>query len=99
MDIKERTAATNAPISIPEEQQQSGAPRIVLLAIGDALVFIIFAVIGVPTHKVALTVPSVLKVAAPFALCRFAASPLVAPFPKRLTRQPRKMSSRSALAC
>jgi hypothetical protein len=98
MDIKERTSATIAHIGISEEQPKSEAPRIALLAIGDALVFIIFAVIGMRSHKVALTVPSVLQVAAPFAIGWFVVSPFVGAFRKRITSQPRKMSLRTALA-
>jgi hypothetical protein len=98
MDIKERTSATIGDISISEEQQKSGAPRIALLAIGDALVFIIFAIIGMRSHKVALTVPSVLQVAAPFAIGWFVVSPFVGAFRRRITSQPRKMSLRTALA-
>ncbi len=98
MNIQERTSTTTLNSSIPEGQQKSGAPRIALLAIGDALVFIIFAIIGMRSHKVSLTVPSVVQVAAPFAIGWFLVSPFVGAFRRRITNQPGKMSLRTALA-
>ncbi len=98
MDIKERTSDTISNINTPEEQPKSGVSRICLLVIGDALVFVIFAVIGMRSHKVALTVPSVLLTAAPFALGWFLVSPFIGAFRRNITSQPGKMSLRTALA-
>jgi hypothetical protein len=98
MDIKERTSDTLSDINTPEEQPQSKVSRIALLAIGDALVFVIFAVIGMRSHKESLTVPSVLVTAAPFAIGWFLVSPFVGAFRRRITSQPRKMSLRTLLA-
>ncbi len=98
MDIKERTADTTSNINTPEEQQNSGVSRIALLVMGDALVFVIFAIIGMRSHKESLTVPSVLQVAAPFAIGWFLVSPFVGAFRRRITNQPGKMSLRTALA-
>jgi hypothetical protein len=98
MDIKERTSDTISDITTVRESQKSGASRIALLVIGDALVFIIFAVIGMRSHKVALTVPSVLQTAAPFAIGWFLVSPFVGAFRRKTTNQLSKMSLRTALA-
>jgi hypothetical protein len=98
MDIKERTSDTLSDITTTAEPQKSGASRIALLVIGDALVFIIFAVIGMRSHKVSLTVPSVLQTAAPFAIGWFLVSPFVGAFRRKITSQPGKMSLRTALA-
>jgi hypothetical protein len=98
MDIKERTSDTISNLNTPEETQKSGTSRIALLAIGDALVFIIFAIIGMRSHKESLTIPSVLQVAAPFAIGWFLVSPFVGAFRRRITNQPGKMSLRTALS-
>ena len=98
MDIKERTSDIISDITTTAEPQKSGASRIALLVIGDALVFIIFAVIGMRSHKVSLTVPSVLQTAAPFAIGWFLVSPFVGAFRRKITSQPGKMSLRTALA-
>lgn len=98
MNIKERTSDTISHVNMPQEQQKSGAARIALLAIGDALVFVIFAVIGMRSHKVVLTVPSVLLTAAPFAIGWFLVSPFVGAFRRRITSRPGKMSLRTVLA-
>jgi Protein of unknown function (DUF3054) len=98
MDIKERTSATISDLTTMGEPQKSGASRIALLVIGDALVFIIFAVIGMRSHKVSLTVPSVLQTAAPFAIGWFLVSPFAGAFRRKTTSQPSKMSLRTALA-
>jgi Protein of unknown function (DUF3054) len=98
MNIKERTSDTISHVSMPEDQQRAGASRIALLVIGDALVFVIFAVIGMRSHKVSLTVPSVLLTAAPFAIGWFLVSPFIGAFRRRITSQPGKMSLRTALA-
>ncbi len=98
MNIKEHTSATLSNINMPEEQHRSGASRIALLAIGDALIFVIFAVIGMRSHKESLTVPSVLLTAAPFAIGWFLVSPFIGAFRRKITSQPGKMSLRTALA-
>jgi Protein of unknown function (DUF3054) len=97
MSIKERTSDTISNITTVEEPQGSGTSRIALLAIGDALVFVIFAVIGMRSHKVSLTVPSVLQTAAPFAIGWFLVSPFVGAFRRKIISQPSKMSLRTAL--
>jgi len=97
MSIKERTSEIASDVTAGEEQG-SGASRIALLAIGDALVFIIFAIIGMRSHKVSLTVPSVLQTAAPFAIGWFLVSPFVGAFRRKTTNQLGKMSLRTALA-
>jgi hypothetical protein len=98
MNIKERTSDTISHVTASGEQQKSGASRIALLALGDALVFVIFAIIGMRSHKESLTIPSVLLTAAPFAIGWLLVSPFVGAFRRSITSQPRKMSLRTALA-
>jgi hypothetical protein len=96
MDIKERTSGA---VSSPEMPAHgSGVSRIALLASGDALVFIVFAFIGMRSHKEALTVPAVLITAAPFAIGWFLVSPFVGAFRRNITSQVSKMSLRTVLA-
>ena len=96
MDIKERTSEALSPTATPT--RNAGAGRIVLLAIGDAIVFIVFAVIGMRSHKEGLTVPSVLITAAPFAIGWFIVSPFIGAFRRNVTSQVGRMSARSALS-
>jgi hypothetical protein len=98
MHIKEHTSDALSNINLAEEQPNAKTSRIALLAIGDALVFVIFAIIGMRSHKESLTVPSVLQVAAPFAIGWFLVSPFIGAFRRRITNQPGKMSLRTALA-
>ena len=51
MSMKEHTSDTISNINVAQEQQKPDTSRIALLAIGDALVFVVFAVIGMPSHK------------------------------------------------
>lgn len=96
MNIKEQTPEI---LSSPETPaRSSGAGRSVLLAIGDVIVFIIFAAIGMRSHKEPLTLPSVLITAAPFAIGWFLVSPFVGAFRRNVTSQVGKMSLRTALA-
>jgi len=98
MDIRERTSAPGSTPETPEEQYRSGAGRIALLALGDALVFIIFAAIGMRSHKESLTLPSVLVTAAPFAIGWFLVSPFIGVFRRNITGQAGKMSLRTLFA-
>ncbi len=96
MDIKERTSEA---VSSPETPARgSGAGRIALLAIGDAIVFIVFAFIGMRSHKESLTLSAVLITAAPFAIGWFLVSPFVGAFRRSVTSQVGKMSLRTVLA-
>ena len=96
MEIKERTSEALSPSETPT--RNVGAGRIALLVIGDAIVFIVFAVIGMRSHKEGLTVPSVLITAAPFAIGWFIVSPFIGAFRRNVISQVRTMSARSALA-
>ena len=96
MDIKEQTPEVIS--SERGEERGSGTGRALLLAIGDVVVFIVFAVIGMRSHKEALTVPSVLITAAPFAIGWFIVSPSIGVFRRSVTSQVGRMSLRTALA-
>ena len=98
MDIKEHPTDTISNVETPPQQQKSGAGLIALLALGDALVFVIFAAIGMRSHKEALTVPSVLVTAAPFAIGWFLVSPLIGAFRRGVTSRVSKMSLFTLLA-
>jgi Protein of unknown function (DUF3054) len=96
MEIKERTSEALSPSETPT--RNGGAGRVALLAIGDAIVFIVFAVIGMRSHKEGLTVSSVLITAAPFAIGWFLVSPFIGAFRRNVTSQVGRMSVRTALA-
>ena len=98
MNIKERTSDAISNLKVPQERQKPDVSRIALLALGDALVFVIFAAIGMRNHKESLTIPSVLVTAAPFAIGWFLVSPFIGAFRNRITARPGKMSLRTLLA-
>lgn len=88
------TAANATPVS----KSQSNRQRIINLAIGDTLVFLIFATIGIRSHDEALSVPKVLITAVPFIVAWFLVSPFIGAFRRGLELQPGKMVQRTLLA-
>jgi hypothetical protein len=96
VDIKEQTPDVLSTHETPA--RSSGAGRIALLAIGDVIVFIVFAAVGMRSHKEPLTLPSVLITAAPFAIGWLLVSPFVGAFRRSVTGQVSKMSLRTLLA-
>jgi len=84
--------------SVNPEVSENRRGHLTLLTIGDILVFIIFAVIGMRSHKEALTVPSVLITAAPFAIGWFLVSPFIGVFRRNVTERVSRMSLRTLLA-
>lgn len=89
------STATNAT---PTAQSPSNKQRIINLAIGDVLVFLIFATIGIRSHDETLSVPKVLITAAPFIAAWFLVSPFIGAFRRGLELQPGKMVLRTLLA-
>jgi len=74
--------------------------RTAVLAIGDALAFMIFAAIGRASHSEAAGLDAILQIAetaAPFAISWFVVAPLTGAF-KAETSDPRSMLMHSALA-
>lgn len=99
MNIKSST--TDAPAAAETAsapKNQSNKLRIISLAIGDTLVFLIFATIGIRNHDEALSVPKVLITAAPFVAAWFLVSPFIGAFRRGLELQPGKMVQRTLLA-
>jgi len=99
MNIKSSTTDTStAADTAPVSQSPSNKQRIINLAIGDTLVFLIFATIGIRSHDEALSVPKVLITAAPFIVAWFLISPFIGAFRRGLELQPGKMVLRTLLA-
>jgi hypothetical protein len=96
-----KSPATDTPTvadTASTAKNQSNRQRIISLAVGDTLVFLIFAIIGIRSHDEALNVPKVLITAAPFVLAWFLVSPFIGAFRRGLELQPGKMVQRTLLA-
>jgi len=98
MAIREDVSVASTKSDGDEKQQNSRIMRLTLLVIGDALVFVIFTIIGMRSHKESLTLPSVLLTAAPFAIGWFVVSPFIGAFQRNVTRSVSKMSLRTVLS-
>ena len=72
--------------------------RTVLLVIGDAIVFLVFAFIGIMSHKEAVDPVKIVTTAAPFALGWFIVAPFVGAFSRKKTGAPGKMALYTILA-
>ena len=75
--------------------------RIGLLALGDLLVFLIFAAIGRNNHGEAsgfAAIPQIVLTALPFAAGWFIVAPFVGVYRRELADQPKAMGMRTALA-
>ncbi len=70
--------------------------RIVSLVIGDAVVFVVFAFIGMKSHGEHVTASSLFIVAAPFALAWFVVSPFIGAYKGELDANPRVTMQRTA---
>jgi hypothetical protein len=70
--------------------------RIVSLVIGDAVVFVVFAFIGMKSHSENVTPSSLFIVAAPFALAWFVVSPFIGAYNRELHANPRVTLRRTA---
>jgi hypothetical protein len=84
-----------------EGKDRANIGRILLLVIGDAIVFLIFAAVGRRSHGEAASISSFLQVAgtaAPFALGWFIIAPLVGAYRRRQTAGVRKMAQWTALS-
>ncbi len=79
----------------------SNTRRIINLALGDILVFLIFALIGRQSHNEPIGPSAILQIiltALPFALGWFIVSPFVGAFRRGLETQPRAMAIRTSLS-
>ena len=72
--------------------------RVITLAIGDAIVFLVFASIGQNSHGESLSIPSIVFIAIPFALGWFLVAPFVGAFRADIVSNPRRMTNRTIQA-
>jgi hypothetical protein len=72
--------------------------RIIFLVIGDTIVFLAFAIIGILNHKKTLSPINLANDTIPFMLGWFLVAPLVGAFTYRKTDTPRKMALYTILA-
>ncbi len=99
MDIKDRTNETfTARTGRPTRRGLTDQQRIIALAIGDVIVFLVFAAVGRRNHGETSAVLSVTITALPFAIAWFIVSPFVGAFRRGLELQPGKMALRTLLA-
>ena len=101
MAIKEHVPDATDGKDMPGSKGRANIGRIILLVIGDAIVFLIFAAVGRRSHGEAAGISSFLQVAgtaAPFALGWFIVAPLVGAYRRRQTAGVRKMAQRTALS-
>ena len=99
METKPGTSSPPAESQTEIAQRSTGnVARIVSLVVGDILVFLIFAFIGMKSHGEDVTVPSLLATAAPFAGAWFVISPFVGAYRRQLDANPGMMVRRTVLA-
>lgn len=93
---KQKAAKSEKPTKEP-----SPVTRIGLLALGDLVVFLIFATIGRNSHGEAsgfAAIPQIFLTALPFAAGWFIVAPFVGAYRRELSDQPKAMGMRTALA-
>ena len=101
MAIKEHVPNAIDAEGVPENKGRANVGRIILLVIGDAIAFLIFAAIGRRSHGEAASISSFLQVvgtAAPFALGWFIVAPFIGAYRRRQTTGVRNMAQRTALS-
>jgi Protein of unknown function (DUF3054) len=96
------TENTNNTTTVSQTDTKSSERlRIISLVVGDALVFLIFSVIGRLSHGERVdpaAFPQVVATAAPFAIGWFIVAPYVGAYRRDVTTQPRQMALRTAFA-
>jgi len=101
MAIKEHVPNTIDTKGTSENKGRASIGRIILLVIGDAIVFLIFAAVGRRSHGEAASISSFLQVvgtATPFALGWFIVAPFVGAYRRRKTTGVGKMARWTALS-
>ncbi len=99
METKPGTSSPPAESRTEIAQRSTGnVARIVNLVVGDILVFLIFAFIGMKSHGEDVTVPSLLATAAPFAGAWFVISPFIGAYKRKLDDNPGLMVRWTVLA-
>jgi len=101
MAIKERVPNAIDAKGTSENKGRASIGRIILLVIGDATVFLIFAAVGRRSHGEAASLSTFLQVAgtaAPFALGWFIVAPFIGAYRRRKTTGVGKMAQWTALS-
>jgi hypothetical protein len=101
MAIKERVPNAIDAKDTSENKGKASIRRIILLIIGDAIVFLIFAAVGRRSHGEAASLSSFLQVAgtaAPFALGWFIVAPFIGAYRRRKTTGVGNMAQWTALS-
>jgi hypothetical protein len=99
MSIKDQThISTPMGEDVTTSNTSSNARRTIFLIIGDAIVFLVFAFIGLTSHKGAIDPVKVVTTAAPFALGWFIVAPFIGAFSRKKTAEPGKMALYTILA-
>lgn len=101
MAMKEHKSNTVSIDSLSNNDDRASIGRIILLVIGDAIVFLIFAAVGRRSHGEAASISSfllVVETAAPFALGWFIIAPVIGAYRYSQTTGVRKMAQRTALS-
>ena len=99
MAIEDQThISTPIDEDVKTSNTSSNAWRTIFLIIGDAVVFLVFAFIGISSHKEAVDPVKVVTTAAPFALGWFIVAPFMGAFSRKKTAEPGKMALYTVLA-
>ncbi len=98
--IKEtKESVTTKKVNRAKEMPYNRA--VIVLVIGDAICFLIFAAIGRSSHGEAsgfAAIPQVITTALPFAIAWFLVSPFVGAYRREVVAQPRTMVIRTSLS-
>jgi hypothetical protein len=96
------TNQTHSPTSTDEDlttfDTASNTRRLIFLVIGDCIVFLVFAIIGILNHKKELSPINLANDAIPLVLGWFLVAPLIGAFSRKKTAEPRKMALYTVLA-
>lgn len=97
MATREKTNRATPAGATGNLSEMSDRRRIITLALGDVLVFVIFATFGMNSHSELnlAAVPQIAVVAAPFALGWFLVAPFFGAFRRDAVNQPRTMMLRT----
>jgi hypothetical protein len=96
MSVKPDT--TSVVKNAHDTSAQSNIKRGAGLALGDIVVFLVFAAVGISSHKEQLSVPKVLITAAPFLVAWFLVASLLGAFKRDIDDKPGKMVQRTLLS-
>lgn len=102
-ETEDQAAAENRPASTRAQdrntlKEMSPTRRVISLALGDAVVFLVFASLGQGSHGESLSIQSIIFIALPFALGWFLVSPFVGAFRSDVLTHQRLMTNRTIQA-